>query len=125
MNCELCGVTTDKLYLVDIEGSKMYVCEKCAKLGKIIEMPSTKISNENTKEKIEKESSESAEPLIRSDYAKVLTDSLVHKKLKIEDLARRLGVSESYLRKVFGGRVVPDENLAKKLEKILDVELYY
>ncbi len=115
MNCELCGFNDKKFFEVDIEGSKMVVCTECAKSGKVI-----------------KELSDESAPVIKSerevsfvtDYEKVLSSAAAGKHITVAEIADKLKESPSTLDKIFSGKILPSEELSRKLEKLLDIKLF-
>jgi putative transcription factor len=114
--CELCGKEVEKLYKVEIEGAIMFVCKTCAEAGNIIE--------EEKQEEVIMPSKPEEEERIRVDYAKVISDALANSSISIEDLSRRIGISKDELQKIVNGKIIPEDRIARKLEKILKISLY-
>lgn len=115
MNCELCGFTDKKFFEVDIEGSRMVVCGECAKSGKIVR-------------EISEEPQTAAKPAVETsfiiDYEKILSAAAAEKHMTVREIADKLKESFSTLEKVFSGKILPSEELSKKLEKLLNVKLF-
>jgi putative transcription factor len=115
--CELCGKEVEKLYKVEIEGAIMFVCKTCAEAGNVIE-------EEKQEEEVVIPSKPEEEERIRVDYAKAISDALANNSISIEDLSRRIGISKDELQKIVNGKIIPEDRIARKLEKILKISLY-
>ncbi len=116
--CEICGKEVDKLYKVEIEGAIMYVCKSCASAGNLLEV------EVEEKEEKKEEKSLHEEKRIKVDYAKIISDALANSSISIEGLSRRIGVSKDELQKIISGKIIPEDRIARKLEKILNISLY-
>ncbi len=117
MQCELCG-SNKNLVKALIEDSTLNVCIDCARFGKIIStqkqekvIPKYK---ENKQEEIE---------LIINDYAKLIKNAREKLNLKQEELAKKISEKISVIHSVESGHLEPEINLAKKLEKFLNLRL--
>jgi len=115
--CELCG-KYGKLKEVIIEGSKLLVCEKCATLGKEVKERDVKLSSSKRKV-IEKERIVD----IVHGFGKIIKDAREKLSLTQDELAKKLMVKESLIAKIEREEIKPDENLARKLEKLLNVKI--
>ncbi|MCS7109795.1 MAG: multiprotein bridging factor aMBF1 [Candidatus Micrarchaeota archaeon] len=116
MDCELCGRSGANI-VAQIEGVKMNVCEKCSKYGKIIgkisEIKETKIRQKAAK--IETE--------IVDNFAEIIRKEREKRGLTIKELASAIAEKESYLDRIERDEVIPDEKVAKKLEKFFNIKL--
>lgn len=114
----MCGKET-ALVAALIEGSKLKVCEKCAKFGKIIkDFPRQQQPvKQKTPQLPTKEFS------IKPDYAERIRQKCEALNIKQEDLAKMLAEKESLIHKLESGSFQPSLQLAKKIEKILGIVL--
>jgi putative transcription factor len=115
--CELCGKKTDKLYKVLIEGTILYVCEDCKKYGKIVDEKGNIIENKKIEIK------DIVGEIVDENYNKILIKYREEHNLKQEDMAKLLGIKENLYRAIENKKIVPDLNLAKKIEKILGIKI--
>ncbi len=120
MICELCGKKTDRLYDTVVEGARLSVCEECKKFGKesySIPKKFKKIESDNEK------TQDIIENIIDENYNKYLVEYREKNKLRQEDMAKLLGIKESLYKAIENKKVVPDINLAKKIEKLLGIKI--
>jgi putative transcription factor len=115
--CELCGKSTDKLYKVYIEGTILNVCKDCLKYGKLVD------ENENIIKENKLEIKEIVGEVIDENYNKILIKYREEHKLRQEDMAKLLGIKESLYKSIENKKIIPDINLAKKIEKILGIKI--
>ena len=115
--CELCGKSTDKLYKVYIEGTILNVCADCLKYGKLVD------ENGNIIKENKLEIKEIVGEVVDEDYNKILIKYREEHKLKQEDMAKLLGIKESLYKSIENKKIIPDINLAKKIEKTLEIKI--
>jgi len=113
--CELCGKEGSLLTAV-VEGSQMSVCPGCAKFGRIVKKPISSFS------KAPVVAPEVAEVVV-SDYAQLIRSAREKAGLTQKDFASSLNEKESVIHKLENGQFVPPISMARKLEKILHVQL--
>jgi len=115
--CELCGKSTDKLYKVYIEGTILNVCVDCLKYGKTVD------ENGNIIKENKLEIKEIVGEVVDENYNKILIKYREEHKLKQEDMAKLLGIKESLYKSIENKKIIPDINLAKKIEKTLEIKI--
>ncbi|MFZ8856099.1 MAG: helix-turn-helix domain-containing protein [Candidatus Nanopusillus sp.] len=115
--CELCGKSTDKLYKVYIEGTILNVCKDCLKYGKSVN------ENENIIKENKLKIKEIVGEVIDENYNKILIKYREEHKLNQEDMAKLLGIKESLYKSIENKKIIPDINLAKKIEKTLGIKI--
>ena len=116
--CEICGKKTNKLYKIRVEGAELLVCEDCKKYGEVI--GEVKERKEVIKPKIKiVEKEEEVVP----DYDKIIRKIREKLKLTQEDFAKKIGIKESLLKGIEDGKKIPSLNLARKLEKMFNINL--
>jgi putative transcription factor len=122
--CDICGRQPVRGQIL-LEGAKLLVCGSCMRSGKILHRfeddeigsePSEPIQVRNTP------SFDRGEEIIE-DAAKLIRSTREKMKLPLQVMAERLNEKESYLQGVEGGRVQPSLELARKLEKELNIKL--
>ncbi len=111
MECELCGRNTDKLYTVRIEGAVLRVCERCAGLGEPVKERKRRIVREEKWEEVVE------------GYGRRIREARVQRGLNLKDLASRIGVKESFLKKVEHEEAPLPIDVAKRLERLLGIVL--
>jgi len=119
---------------VIIEGAKMTTCATCAKLGSGYWKPEA-VSFGQPAEKLTKRVASvgsfrreipvrGPEDLeVTEEYASPVRQARERLGLSQEDLGKRIGEKVSVIRKVESGKMVPDHELAGKLEHVLRVRL--
>jgi putative transcription factor len=120
MECEICGKETKKIFLTEIEGVVVRVCEECSKGGKILN-----IISENNKPKIERQmpNYQDEEYELIEDYGKVIEEARKKIGISLEELAKRIGEKESLVRKIEREEIRPSDKIIDKLEKFLKIRL--
>ncbi len=121
MQCEMCG-SDGQLFRVDIEGSVLIVCKSCASFGKILGSASPKPAPKRAAQKPVLRREELTE-YIRSDYGRVIKEARERKGLKQKDMAERISEKESLIHKMESGHFEPNHELARKLERFLNISL--
>ncbi len=121
MECEICGRETNKIFVVEIEGAILEVCENCAKNGRIISIKNEKGFEKREKKKIKREIEDELE--IVENYGEIIKNAREKLKISIEELARRIGEKESLIRKIEREEIIPNDKIVEKLEKVLKIKL--
>ncbi len=116
MICELCGKQAELVNAI-IEGTEMSVCSECSKFGRVIKKPVS------VKKFVPKRPEKEIIQVIVPDYAKVIKYSRERKNLTQKDFARLISEKESVVHNLEIGKHEPSINLARKLEKILGINL--
>ncbi len=119
--CDMCG-EDEKLFLTEIEGTRLNVCSNCSKYGKVIKSvkppePKKKSRLKATKPEIERIQ------VVRDDYPDLIRKKREKLGLKQIELAKMLAERESIIQKLESGSYTPSLALARKLEKQLDIGL--
>ncbi|MEM3865877.1 MAG: multiprotein bridging factor aMBF1 [Candidatus Bathyarchaeia archaeon] len=131
MNCEICGKEIlGKPYNKVVEGVKMVLCEKCASYGEAYFQPVTltKLSTPVkvvTKPKTSKSiiNKEYLELEVVPDYFMKIKSTREKIGLTQEEFAKKLNEKLSVIQKIEVGKIIPDINLAKKIESLLKIKL--
>ena len=132
MQCELCGKECgDRGRIAVVEGVQMLLCPSCIRYAQSVhqkeEMPPIlkqrllkrlhKTSgNKDIYEKMDKE--------LIPDWHIVIRNAREKKNLSREELGFRIGERTITISKIEKGELRPSDELAKKLEKQLDVKLF-
>lgn len=139
MRCEVCGRRIfGTAHRVIIEGAKMTVCSKCAKLGsgtwapkpklaqhKLLPSKSIKSSYPNVKLQTKTSTSPILEPQMEliEDFGPKIRAAREKLGLSHEDLGRKINEKVSVLKKIEAGKMTPDTKLIIKLEHALKIKL--
>lgn len=118
MRCEVCGKEA-KLIRAEIEGAELWVCSKCASLGKPLYEP-----QQRKKVSIKREYFKVEEPFVLvENYGEVIRKAREKKGLTREELAKKLFEKESVLQRIEANELEPSDALTLKLEKLLGIRL--
>ncbi|MBS7655843.1 TIGR00270 family protein [Candidatus Bathyarchaeota archaeon] len=132
MNCEICGKEIlSKRYEKIVEGVKMILCEKCASHGESHFQP---IASSNLAKPVKLKPIVKPKPLaaINKEYLELEVVQDYYKKVKSarekagltqEDFAKMLKEKLSVIQKIETGKIIPDINLAKRMEHLLKIKL--
>ena len=125
MQCELCGKETSRPTRVEVDGVEMYACSSCSGYGKRIRPKKTFYKKSNYKKDFKKDNTKKEEKFVDlvENYGEIIKKAREDKNLTIEELARKLFVKESVLRKVESETFKPFERLTGKLEKFFNIKL--
>jgi putative transcription factor len=132
MQCEICGVEIiGKSRNVVVEGTEVEVCGKCAQYGTTPQSwspvskkisPVSKAPLLRTKKPKSNPFNNMGEEII-SHYSQVIREAREEKGLTQEELALKIKVKASLIRKVEREEILPEDSLRKILEKTLDIKL--
>lgn len=131
MECEVCGKPQGP-YLVLIEGAKLHACERCARMGKILSAPREPVSVGNRggagsvsspSRQSSSFSNQAPEWELVDNFGDIIRAARLRMKLPLSVLAERLAEKESFLERVEGEKTHPSVELARHLEKELNVKL--
>ena len=118
--CEVCGKGSEDLFLVDIEGAQMVVCSRCSKGKKILQEFSERKEAQTAYRPIQ---SRSDEYEVVEHYGRIIRSAREALGLPAHVLAERINEKESTLVRVEKEEALPDDKLARKLEKALSIRL--
>jgi putative transcription factor len=129
--CELCGrQVIDGKKTVLIDGTVFNVCMSCSKRGKPYVPAQTAkqraIGTPAPKKVINplKKISMTDDVILNPEFAKIIREARMKKGLTHEQLGLKMNEKATLLRKFETGTLKPDEILAKKLEKFLEIKLH-
>lgn len=124
MVCEVCGREVERTIKVLIEGTAVEACSSCSRFGKrIVATPKGPRYSSYQKKR----------PMYR--LVKPRTDIVedYHDRIRIarersgltqEELGKHINEKASVINRLEARHMPPDEKLAKKLEKVLDISLF-
>lgn len=119
MACELCGEETE-LVEAKIEGTVLEVCKDCAELGEVLERGQIKQKKKPKKESLPHQ----PEQILVNGYGSTVKRARENKEMNIADLAEEIKEKESVVHRIENENLRPDKDLARKLERFLDIKLY-
>jgi putative transcription factor len=120
-DCEICGRPMAKVYVVEIEGAQMSVCEACAKGKNPLQIIDTRKPQHQPQHRAA-ERVEGEEEMVEG-YGKKLREARDRMGLPLKVLAERIAEKESTLFRVENEKMLPSQVLVKKLERELDIRL--
>lgn len=139
MQCEMCGETIrGTAKLVRVEGAELQVCTKCEKFGtEVQQVRRTDIARPGTAaprpgrtpttvvpaDRRKRDLFDYMEGEIVEDYAARIRKARMDKGLSSKDLAMQIKEREHLLKKIENSELIPEEDVRKKLEKILEIRL--
>ena len=129
--CELCGrQVTDGQKKVVIDSTVFNVCTSCSKRGKPY-VPSETAKKKTIGYTAPKRMIKPFRKISMTDaiilnpaFAKIIREARMKKGLTHEQLGIKMNEKATILRKFETGTLKPDEILAKKLEKFLEIKLH-
>ncbi len=122
MQCEMCGRDT-KLFCTQIESTVLKVCQNCAKYGKVISPVSAAQPKIVQLKKEQPQNPPEPEYAIVPDYAVRIKSKREQLGWKQEELAKKLNEKISILHKIETGHLEPTLEVARKIEKLLEIKL--
>jgi putative transcription factor len=139
MQCEMCGETIRGIpKLVRVEGAELQVCTKCEKFGTEVQQPRRKdLVHPKTSKTPRSGTGPGAGAQVRrkrdlfdymegdivDDYAARIRKARMDKGLSSKDLAMQIKEREHLIKKIENSELIPEEDVRKKLEKILEIRL--
>ncbi|MCL4404767.1 MAG: multiprotein bridging factor aMBF1 [Candidatus Marsarchaeota archaeon] len=122
-DCELCGRSTETVYIVSIEGVEFRVCPSCAKGKKIISEPNSRKPNTYDNYSKKAKGGQDENPELVDNYGKTIREARERLKIPLKVLAEMINEKETFLARVEEEKTEPPMALVKKLEKALMVNL--
>lgn len=135
--CEMCGKEVPVTKPVFIEGSRLSVCQNCAKFGDDYRAsqsksgapgPSAQVIEQRLQRREQRmqtkdvyRGSETVELI--DDYGGVIKKARLAKGMDLDEFAASILEKKGILAKVEANDLIPDDKLVKKLEKALDIKL--
>ena len=120
--CTLCGKNTSKLFLTEVEGYTVEVCEECKKYGNFIGEVKPKQEMRLIKKKPIEYPGEVQEEL-KPYYGQLIMQTRQKMGLKRKEFSMKINEKESIIKRVESQQMTPDEKLQKKIENFLDIKL--
>ena len=125
INCEMCG-KDDVLFKASIEGTMMNVCKNCSRFGKVISQiyqpQPAKKQHQSAKQSIQTSQKERIQVIVE-DFSSRIKNARELRNLTQKDFAKMLNEKESLVHQLETGHHTPNIELARKLEKFLDIKL--
>ncbi|MFY9800290.1 MAG: multiprotein bridging factor aMBF1 [Methanoregula sp.] len=139
MQCEMCGETIrGAAKLVRIEGAELQVCNRCEKFGTEVQQvrrtdlvrpgaapprPGRSATAAVPAERRKRDLFDYMEGEIVEDYAARIRKARMDKGLSSKDLAMMIKEREHLIKKIENSELMPEEDVRKKLEKVLEIRL--
>jgi len=128
ITCEICGAPVSRKRYYRFEGATLILCERCARLVGAREVspsqtirirPSHMPRRRARRTGIPEELTYDIDP----ECGKAIRKAREAAGISREELARKLGIPESFLKKIEQGKLRPDLSLARKLERVLGIRI--
>ncbi|MEM0322028.1 MAG: multiprotein-bridging factor 1 family protein [Thermoprotei archaeon] len=117
-------MSSEALIPINHYGEKLFVCRQCLNTEK------KKYSQKQVEQKVLNTVRNLQTPPIREpdydvtdNYSKIVREARERDGATIPELALKIGIKESVLRRIEAGRLQPDIDTARKLERFLHVKL--
>lgn len=124
MECEICGRSVDSAVKVRIEGAVMQVCESCARYGERVETRAKRTLRAPLRRYEYGGGPLPGENLELVDgYPDIIRSAREKRGLKQDELGKLINERASVIARIEGGKMEPNMELAKKLERTLDVKI--
>jgi len=107
------------LFRAKVEDTILEVCEDCSKYGELIETKPVRIVKFRRMPRVKEE----AETIIVDNYGKKIIEARKKINLTREEFAKKINEKESVIRRVESEEMEPDDKLAKKIERFLNIKL--
>jgi len=117
--CELCG-KRESIVKISVEGSQLDVCNDCSRFGKIVARPLK--APQLDQRRIAHPKKEDTEDIVPG-FGPIIKSARERLGLKQAELAKRISEKESLLHSIESQHFKPPMELAKKLEKALQIKL--
>ena len=120
----MCGQPIQgKAYRVIIEGAEMILCERCFRSVKAkLAPPKKEEKPKPSKQKVARKR-KVVEEVIVEDYAKRVREARERLGMSRRELGMKVGEHETIIKRIELGRLQPDLELARKLERVLGIQL--
>lgn len=123
VSCEMCGAS-GQMFVTMIEGVKLSVCQKCSSLGKVLKEVAPPTPQK-------KKTVSSAKPtahariiqVIVGDCANRIRQAREKSGLSQKEFAMKLSERESLIQHLENGQTKPSVEMARKLERLLNIKL--
>lgn len=117
----MCG-KQDYLMKALVEGVEMHVCKGCASFGKILQAPKMPAKAGQFRSFSKPKEPQIIEEIVE-EYAQKIKQAREKRNLNQEEFAKMVNEHASLLRNIEAGKQRPTFELAKKLEKMLNIVL--
>ncbi len=119
--CEVCGKSSEKLYLTRIEEANLWLCAECSR-GKKILASNTDQNNAKTTHRNAGNTQEVQEDIVEH-YGQIIRKAREKMGLELKVLAEKINEKESNLVRIEKESTLPSETTRMKLEKELGIKL--
>jgi putative transcription factor len=121
LSCDICG-RDDVRAVILLEGAKMLACGSCMRSGKVIHRLDQDDGKPLVREKPPPRGMEETREIVE-DYGRRIKNARDKAQLRMAVVAERIKEKESYLDAIENQRIMPTFEVAKKLEKELNIKL--
>lgn len=124
----MCGKKMENYAIIEIEGTKLKVCNECKKYGKVIyesEVKSPRKASKITRtiNRTHAHNVGKSEVDLIPNYGKEIKKKREEMSITQKQLAKMINEKESLIHKIENEDIEPNDKLVKKLERFLKIEL--
>lgn len=116
--CEFCGKVTSNVTTIKVAGTNMQACNDCKHLGKSTSNLNQKLAHSFRYKKKTEPTYE-----IKNNYTSLLKSAMSKKGINLHDLAKTLNIKESSLNQYLSGKIKPDIQTARRLERYFEISI--
>ena len=120
--CDMCGKESE-IFLTNIEGTELNVCNGCSKFGKVIRKVSVQpVTQRETRQKQSFQEEETA-TIIKEGFGNLIKNAREKLGLKQEDFAKKINEKTSLIHGLESEHHEPSIRAAEKIEKLININL--
>ncbi len=121
--CELCGIPTKDVYVLNVENVELRTCASCAKGKKVVRTEMEAQAQKPRPAFQRQRTVRDEDKLLVENYANAIRNAREEMKIPLKVLAEMLNEKEHLLLRIEEGKTMPTIALTKKLEKTLKIKL--
>ena len=118
----MCGIESFRLNEVVVEGTLLSVCERCKEYGNSVQIDKPVFNNSLTKVP-RKIFIEENTPFVIEAAGRLIRTARENSGLKHAQLAAMVGLKESSIQKIETSIIKPEIDVARKIERILNIKI--
>ncbi|MBU5688464.1 MAG: TIGR00270 family protein [Candidatus Aenigmarchaeota archaeon] len=113
--CTICGKDEKDLVKIKVEDAIVEVCKNCSSFGQIV--------LEKKKEEVKEEKIKEEEYDLIDNFGEIIKKAREKNNLSRKDFASKIRIKENILRRIESEELIPEVEIAKKIEKQLGIKI--
>jgi len=113
--CNICGKEEENLLKIKVEDAIVEVCKDCSSFGQIVYEKSKKVEEDKKEQEDEYE--------IAENYGEIIRKAREKMNFSRKDFALKLKIKENILKRIENEELLPEKDVAKKIEKELGIKI--